>query len=285
MIDVAGLANPDLITEDDFEFRVGNDDSPAHWALVATAAQISVRTGEGKDGSDRITIIWPNKTIQNQWLQVIVKATVNTGLGSPDVHYWGNAIGESGNSAGNTFVNASDEIGARNHPHGRFNLAVMQDEYDFNRDAMVNATDELLARNHPTGRFNSLKLIMAPEAVGGAVYGARGASEAGVWTSIQSATSSSSPSMVSPSMVSPSMVSPSMVSPSMVSPSIVSPPIVSPSIVSPSIVSPSIVSPSIVSPSIVSPSIVSPSIVSPSIVSPPIVSPPIVSPPMVVRRW
>ncbi len=144
MIDVAGLADPDAITPEDFEFRVGNDDLPADWALLTAAAKAAVRPGEGKDGSDRISIIWPDNAIQNQWLQVTVKATINTGLLSPDVHYWGNAIGESGNSTVDTFVNATDEIGARNNPHGRFTPAALEDQYDFNRDMLVNATDELL---------------------------------------------------------------------------------------------------------------------------------------------
>ncbi len=123
---------------------------------------ITVREGEGVGGSDRITVIWPDNAIEQQWLQVTLKATLNTGLEVAEVHYWGNAIGESGDSPTYTFVNATDEIGARNNPHGRFTLASVYDQFDYNRDRFVNATDELISRNHPAGRFNSLQLFVAP---------------------------------------------------------------------------------------------------------------------------
>ncbi|MDY7011491.1 MAG: hypothetical protein SVV80_12185, partial [Planctomycetota bacterium] len=38
-----------------------------------------------------------------------------TGLASPDVFYFGNAIGETGNSATDATVKPTDEIGARNN--------------------------------------------------------------------------------------------------------------------------------------------------------------------------
>ena len=60
MIDVDGLAHPELISAADFEFRVGNDNSPAGWELVATDASVSVREGAGAGGSDHITITWPD---------------------------------------------------------------------------------------------------------------------------------------------------------------------------------------------------------------------------------
>ncbi len=91
-----------------------------------------------------------------------VKANLNTGLALRDVHYWGNAIGESGGSSDDAWVNVMDVLGARDNVHGRFNPATIFDEYDFNRDSQVNVTDVLIARHNPTGRFDSLKLILAP---------------------------------------------------------------------------------------------------------------------------
>ena len=41
-----------------------------------------------------------------------VLATPNTALAKPDVFYFGNAIGDSGDSANNAWINASDEIAA-----------------------------------------------------------------------------------------------------------------------------------------------------------------------------
>ena len=60
-----------------------------------------------------MTLIWPDEAIKKQWLQVTVKATAATGLSSPDVFYFGNAIGESGNSATSAQVSAVDEIAAQ----------------------------------------------------------------------------------------------------------------------------------------------------------------------------
>ena len=114
---------------------------------------------------DRVTIIWADGAIQKQWLQVTVKATENTGLAENDVFYYGNAVGDSGDSTQNAYVNATDQIGARDNPHGRTNLADITDVYDFNRDKYVNATDQIIARDNATGRTNALVLMTAPSVV------------------------------------------------------------------------------------------------------------------------
>ena len=89
-------------------------------------------------------------------------ATANTGLADADVFYFGNAIGESGNAAGNAIVNATDEIMARNFLHGPLNLAAIDDPYDYNRDGLVNGTDQIIARDHQTNPLSMLRLITAP---------------------------------------------------------------------------------------------------------------------------
>src|SRR5262245_35905880 len=108
MVDIAGL--PAVPTVDDFTFRIGNDNDPATWAAAPAPSNIIVRSSAGGSGSDRLTILRPDGAIANTWLQVIVKATATTGLATPDVFYFGNAIGESGDSAANALVNASDEV-------------------------------------------------------------------------------------------------------------------------------------------------------------------------------
>ena len=98
-----------------------------------------------------------------------MKADANTGLAAPDVFFFGNAVGESGDSPLNAFVNATDEIAARNDPHNFLNPATVTNTHDYNRDGKVDATDQILARNNGTNFLSALKLITAP-----AVSDARG---------------------------------------------------------------------------------------------------------------
>ena len=163
MIDIAGL--PGTPTAADFEFKVGNDNNPSNWAAGPAPSSITVRRGAGVNGSDRITIIWADGAIKKQWLQVTVKPTVATGLTEPDVFYFGNAIGETGNSTTDARVTPTDEIGARNNPHtigGPTGPAGIDDVYDFNRDRKVGPTDEIIARNNGTNSMTALKLITVP---------------------------------------------------------------------------------------------------------------------------
>ena len=118
-----------------------------------------MRAGAGVDGSDRVTIIFPDGAVKKTWLQVTVKATAATGLATPDVHYWGNAVGDVGNSPTDTAVNVADQLGARAHPHTLLTPAPLNDAYDFNRDKQVNVQDELIARSNPSTLLTDLNLI------------------------------------------------------------------------------------------------------------------------------
>jgi len=143
----------------DFAFKVGNSDTLVNWSTAPTPSSISVRYGAGSGGSDRVTLIWADNAIQKQWLQVTVKATVNTGLAADDVFYFGNAIGETGNSHTDAQVNSTDVNGARANPQFSINPASITNVYDFNRDKLVNSTDVNVARIHTTFSVNALKLI------------------------------------------------------------------------------------------------------------------------------
>jgi len=157
MVDIDSLAGS-TPGPTDFQFRVGNDDTPGDWA-AATAPTVTVHPGQGTDGSDRVKMIWSDSTILNQWLQVTVLATPNTNLAVDDVFYFGNAVAESGNSAGDARVNAVDLLSARNNPRNSLNPAAIDFNCDFNRDKRVNATDMLLARSNQTHLLNTLQLI------------------------------------------------------------------------------------------------------------------------------
>jgi len=162
MIDVAGLPDGATLDGNDFEFHVGNSDTPDTWAEAPLPTSITVREGRGYAGSDRVTITWNDGAIKNQWLQVEVLGTANTDLPSPDVFYFGNAPGDSGDSVGNAKVNAADVLLARNNPRNFLNPAPIDFDFDFNRDRRVNATDMLIARDNQTHFFDSLRLIAVP---------------------------------------------------------------------------------------------------------------------------
>ncbi|MEE8450537.1 MAG: beta-propeller domain-containing protein [Thermoguttaceae bacterium] len=166
MVDVAGLVDGDALSAaDDFLFRVGNSNDPPEWSSAPDPVSITVRPGAGVDQSDRVTILWTDNAIEKQWLQVTVGATENTGLREPDVFYFGNAVGESGDQQINAAVNATDEIVARNFQHSPVDPALIDDPYDYNRDGLVNGTDQIIARNNQTNPLTMLRLIDAPDAI------------------------------------------------------------------------------------------------------------------------
>ena len=100
-----------------FPFLVGNDGNPGGWDSAPAPLSITVRRRGHQRRRPRDDHL-ARRRIENQWLQVMVRATENTGLAADDVFYFGNAVGESGNAAGNAIVNATDEIMARNFQHG-----------------------------------------------------------------------------------------------------------------------------------------------------------------------
>jgi hypothetical protein len=161
LIDVADLAlPPDL---DDFTFRTGNNNALASWVPVAAPPVITLRPGEGAGGSDRIALTWPDGTITKRWLQVTLHAGLGTTLLADDVFYFGNAVGESGDSTTNAAVNAIDEIGARANPRNALvTPAPLTFLWDYNRDKAVNATDQIIARTNTT----SIATRLGPEVPG-----------------------------------------------------------------------------------------------------------------------
>ncbi len=170
------------ITADDFVFKVGNNNSPNAWATAPAPTTVSVRSGAGVDGSDRIELMWANNAIQKQWLQVIVNGNdtlggnnTNTGLASSDVFYFGHSLGDTGlgDTAVNATVNAIDEGGTRNNPQVAGNNIPITNLHDFNRDGRVNAIDEAITRNNATNSATVLKYLnladppAAPQSDGG----------------------------------------------------------------------------------------------------------------------
>jgi hypothetical protein len=162
MVDIAGLPADWEPSPADFELRVGRVGNVSSWT-TAPAPTFSLRRAAGVEGSDRVTLTWPDHAIQNAWLEVRVKAGERTLLGRDDLFYFGNAMGETGTTPGNSFVTSIDVIGTRDHQRGPFDLAPIDDVYDFNRDRIVSSSDVILARDHQSGALNSLPLITVPD--------------------------------------------------------------------------------------------------------------------------
>lgn len=156
-VDVIGLSASSLDASD-FQFHIGNDNTPDSWETATAPTSIDVLVGQGGNGSDRIALIWTDLAISKTWLQVQL-LTTNTGLANSDVFYFGNALGDAMNSNDNLNVNATDQLLARANPASPLNRAAIDNLYDFNRDSLINATDQLLARANGTSPLNAVKYI------------------------------------------------------------------------------------------------------------------------------
>ncbi len=180
MIDLDGPGAHEFISAADFEFWVGNNNSPSTWSPANAPTSVSVRAGDGVSGSDRIEIIWNSGAPTKEWLEVIVLANENTGLaekegypaGQSDVFFFGNAIGNTGagDTAVNSTVNAIDEGLIQNNPAVLSNNIPITNLYDINRNAIVNSVDQGIARTNATNSATVLKYLnladppAAPEA-------------------------------------------------------------------------------------------------------------------------
>ena len=182
MVDIADLAGRN-VAADDFVFMVGNSDDLGDWSAAPAPLSVTVRRSAGVGGSDRVTIIWADDdpetsqreagAISKQWLRVVVLSDANgghLGLAADDVFYFGNAIGETGDSPANAKVNATDQLGTRVDIHTASDPAPIHDAYDFDRDGEVSpySADELIARNNQTTFLTELRLITAPSPAGAA---------------------------------------------------------------------------------------------------------------------
>ncbi len=141
MIDVEAL--PEDITDSDIQVKLGNSQTPATWANAPTPT-VTVRRGAGAGGSDRVTLAWASGAIQNQWVQTTIKATPQSGLAADDVFYFGNSIGDTGNSATNFEVNAVDVTATRLNVS--FDPVPVTSPFDISRDGSVNSTDVVYVR-------------------------------------------------------------------------------------------------------------------------------------------
>jgi hypothetical protein len=124
-----------------------------------------------ENGVSNVSLIWPDyvvgdplhtgQALANGWLEVTVKANAHTGLDAPDVSYFGNLMGDTGDGPTRFAVNAIDLAGVWRH-----RAASGADwRYDFNRDGAVDALDLGIARanlNRRLGPAPTPDTIAAP---------------------------------------------------------------------------------------------------------------------------
>jgi hypothetical protein len=206
-VDHSGLTLANVANN--FIFKVGNNNTPANWAVAPAPNALSVIAGGGVSGSDRVVITWTTGAITKKWLEVAVLPTAQTGLAATamtvdpdgpgaatpvaagDVFFFGNAVGGSGDGDTATAAptNASDELGARNNPHNLANPALVTDAYDYNKNRFVDANDQLIARNNPTNLATQLIKINITSTTG--PYAPEGDGDAGIASALASTASPS----------------------------------------------------------------------------------------------
>lgn len=151
MVDFAGRGADALVpTIADFQCRVGNSRDRDLWRDAPPPLSVTVRAGAGTGGSDRVTLIWEDDAILREWVQVTVLASAASGLAAPDVFFFGNLPGDTGDVSGTAEVNRSDffltRAAAQDGP------AALSNRFDHDRNGRVDVRDLAVIRagiSHP----------------------------------------------------------------------------------------------------------------------------------------
>ena len=98
MVDLDG-AWGESFTASDFEFAVGFGAGENRWTAAPAPREVAARAVDYQGRPlRRITLIWDDGAIRNRWLRVTVLPTDHTGLAAPDVFYFGNLAGDTGDA-------------------------------------------------------------------------------------------------------------------------------------------------------------------------------------------
>jgi hypothetical protein len=119
----------------------------------------------------RYALTWPDGTLRNTWVQVTVLANARTGLARPDVFYFGNLVGETGDAAVSVTGGIPAPTGARVNAldlsavkRALNSPAALTGRFDFNRDGRTNALDLAAVRANLNRTLAALAAPTAPAA-------------------------------------------------------------------------------------------------------------------------
>jgi hypothetical protein len=165
MIDVANFDAVPMPS--DYILKVGNNSDPSTWQPAPTPSYVTGYLGAGVGGSTRLEIVFEDNDVQNEWVQVTLLANSNTKLAANDVFYFGNSIGDSGDSATDADVNIGDALAARGHSDP--GAVTITNVWDYNRDKVVDSLDTAVAQQNMRVGTAALQLITAPSGGGGSL--------------------------------------------------------------------------------------------------------------------
>jgi hypothetical protein len=150
-------ANIATVLSTDFHFRVGTDNGSGITWADATSAQmptgVSTTLTGGASSSDRVELTWPSAAVKNQWLEVQVKASADTGLadlgglyaGIGDVFYFANKIGDLRNESSVQFNTTALDVA---QIHGKVGSAGGDPNYLWDITKANNVTALSVAQAH-----------------------------------------------------------------------------------------------------------------------------------------
>ena len=135
--------------------------------------QVALRPRAGAGGSDRLSLVFPDRSIRNTCVQITVKPSERTGLTTPDVFYFGNLAGDTAtDSIRSASVNALDLAMVKRDMTTYVGQSVpITLISDHNKDRRVNALDLAVVRANlgDTLTFFSPPLPTPPPPVGAAL--------------------------------------------------------------------------------------------------------------------
>jgi hypothetical protein len=166
MIDVQNLANTSVgAVTSALSFRTGTTNNTATWTPLPAGSVQNVAVRQLNANTHRITVTFANRAIINRWLEVRLAAGASTGLAATEVHYWGNAPGNTGADLipSVTDVGGGDlQAIAQNLNFAPTNLVT--NRFDITKDRFTNAFDfQGVAANL---NFNALPTITPSGAAG-----------------------------------------------------------------------------------------------------------------------